>query len=282
VTSAVGWIGLGSIGLPMAQRLLGAGHALHTWARRRDAAAPLLQAGATWHDDPATLAAACDSVFTCVGGPDDVAELQRRLMPRARAGTLFVDCSTAAPRTGQDAERLASDVGVLALDAPVTGGVAGAQRGTLTTFIGGSAAAAARAQPLLATFCQRQVHAGGAGSGYRLKLVNQALMAGSLLAVADAAAWARAAGLDGAQLHDALAGGSGGSFIFNAYWPRMLASDGPASFSLGLLRKDLRLARAEAASLGTPTRLLDAALAAVEAACTRHGPEAGVQRLAAA
>lgn len=279
--SGVGWIGVGSIGLPMAQRLLGAGHALHVWARRRDAAAALLQAGATWHDDPATLAAACDAVFTCVGGPDDVAGLQRQLMPRARAGTLFIDCSTAAPRTGQDAERLASDVGVLALDAPVTGGVAGAQRGTLTSFIGGSADAVARAQPLLAAFCQRQVHAGGAGSGYRLKLVNQALMAGSLLAVADAAAWARAAGLDGGLLHDALASGSGGSFIFNAYWPRMLSADGPASFSLGLLRKDLRLARAEAASLGTPTRLLDAALAAVEVACTRHGPDAGVQRLAA-
>lgn len=279
--SVVGWIGLGSIGLPMAQRLAAAGHVLHTWARRPQAAAPLLGAGAQWHDDPATLAAACDTVFTCVGGPDDVAELHRRLMPRARAGTLFVDCSTAAPRTGEQSAQLAADVGVQTLDAPVTGGVAGAQQGTLTAFVGGSADAAARAQPLLAAFCQRQVHAGGAGGGYRLKLVNQALMAASLLAVADTAVWARNAGLDGALLHDALAAGSGGSFIFNAYWPRMLSAGGPASFSLGLLRKDLRLARAEAASLGAPTRLLDAALAAVEAACTRHGTDAGVQRLAA-
>jgi hypothetical protein len=69
--SVVGWIGLGSIGLPMAQRLAAAGHVLHTWSRHPQAAAPLLEAGAQWHDDPATLAAACDTVFTCVGGPDD-------------------------------------------------------------------------------------------------------------------------------------------------------------------------------------------------------------------
>ena len=276
----VGWIGLGHIGLPMAQRVAGAGFALHTWARRPAAAAPLLRAGAHWCDDAAALAAACDIVCTCVGGPADVIELHRRLMPAARPGTLFIDCSTAAPATAAESARLASNVGVRCLDAPVAGGVAGAQRGTLTSFAGGTAEALARAQPLLAAYSQRVVHAGAAGAGYRVKLINQTLMVGSLLAVADAAMLARAAGLDAAALQTALAGGSGASALFDAYWLRMVAPEGPASFSLGLLRKDLGLARDEAQALGTPTRLLDAALAAVDAACRRHGPEAGLQMLA--
>ncbi|MFT3817151.1 MAG: NAD(P)-dependent oxidoreductase [Rubrivivax sp.] len=277
---SVGWIGLGHIGLPMAQRVLGAGFALHAWARRPEAAAPLLHAGAQWCGDPETLAQRADIVCTCVGGPADVTGLHRRLMPAARPGTLFIDCSTAAPATAIESARLASDVGVACLDAPVTGGAAGAQRGTLTSFVGGPAEALARAQPLLAAYSQRVVHAGAAGAGYRLKLINQTLMVGSLLAVADAAMLARAAGLDAAALKTALAGGSGASALFDAYWLRMMAPEGPASFSLGLLRKDLALARDEAQSLGTPTRLLDAALAAVDTACRRHGADAGLQMLA--
>lgn len=277
---AVGWIGLGHIGLPMAERVHGAGFALHAWARRPEAAAPLLQAGAAWCNEPAALARRADIVCTCVGGPDDVIELHRRLMPAARPGTLFIDCSTAAPATAAACARLAAELGMAWLDAPVTGGVAGARRGTLTSFAGGTAEALARAQPLLAAYSQRVVHAGAAGAGYRVKLINQTLMVGSLLAVADAAMLARAAGLDAAALQTALAGGSGASALFDAYWLRMVAPEGPASFSLGLLRKDLGLARDEAQALGTPTRLLDAALAAVDAACRRHGPEAGLQMLA--
>lgn len=276
----VGWIGVGHIGLPMAQRVRAAGFELAVWARRRDAAAPLLDAGALWCDDPATLARSCDTVCTCVGGPDDVLGLHRTLMAAARPGTLFIDHSTAAPGTAVESARIASGVGVATLDAPVTGGVAGAMRGTLTTFVGGDPAALARARPLLQAFSARIAPCGPHGAGYRVKLVNQTLMVGSLLAVADAAMLARAAGLDGPALKDALAGGSGSSPLFDGYFVRMMSPEGPASFSLGLLLKDLRLARDEAQSVGSPTRLLDAALAAVSAACQRHGPEAGLQMLA--
>jgi 3-hydroxyisobutyrate dehydrogenase-like beta-hydroxyacid dehydrogenase len=279
-TPQVGWIGLGHIGTPMAQRVRAAGFDMRVWARRRDAAAPLVDAGAAWCDDAQDLARRCDIVCTCVGGPDDVLDLHRRLMPAARAGTLFIDHSTAAPGTALESARIASGVGMLTLDAPVTGGVAGATRGTLTTFVGGSAEALARAQPLLQAFSARIAPCGPTGGGYRVKLINQLLMVGSLLAVADAAMLARAAGLDGATLKDALAGGSGSSALFDSYWLRMMAPEGPASFSLGLLHKDLRLARDEALALHTPTRLLDAALAAVDAAGQRHGLEAGLQMLA--
>jgi hypothetical protein len=122
---------------------------------------------------------------------------------------------------------------VLTLDAPVTGGVAGATRGTLTTFVGGSAEALARARPLLQAFSARIAPCGPTGGGYRVKLINQLLMVGSLLAVADAAMLARAAGLDGATLKDALAGGSGSSALFDSYWLRMMAPEGAGQFLAG-------------------------------------------------
>lgn len=282
MTGPVGWIGVGRIGLPMARRVREAGFELRVWARRRAAADALLDAGATWCDDPLELARQCDTVCTCVGGPEDVLGLHRQLMPAARPGTLFIDHSTASPATATESARIASGVGVLALDAPVTGGVAGATRGTLTTFVGGDAAALERARPLLQAFSARIAACGGPGGGYRVKLINQALMAGALLAVADAAMLARTAGLDAATLKDVLAGGSGSSAQFDNYWLRMVTSEGPISFSLGLLHKDLCLARDEAQALGTPARSLDAVLAAVDAACQRHGTDAGVQMLAVA
>ncbi|MEN9630876.1 MAG: hypothetical protein RJA10_4104 [Pseudomonadota bacterium] len=281
VAGRVGWVGVGRIGAPMAQRVRAAGFELAVWARRREAAAGLLDAGAIWCDDPATLARGCDTVCTCVAGPDDVLGLHRTMMAAARPGTLFIDHSTAAPATAVESARIAAGLGLTTLDAPVTGGVAGAARGTLTTFVGGDPAALARARPLLQAFSARIAPCGPHGAGYRVKLVNQTLMVGSLLAVADAAMVARAAGLDGPDLKEALAGGSGGSALFDSYFLRMMAPEGPATFSLGLLLKDLRLARDEAMSLGAPTRLLDAALAAVEVACQRHGPDAGLQMLAA-
>lgn len=278
----VGWIGLGNIGLPMAQRVRAAGFELSVWARRRKAATPLIDAGATWVDDAAELARQCDIVCTCVGTPDDVLGLHQRLLPLARAGSLFIDLTTAAPSTAAESARLASPFGIQLLDAPVTGGVAGAQRGTLTIFAGGDAAVLERARPVLAAFSQRIVPCGAAGGGYRIKLLNQTMLAGVLLGLAEGVMQARANGLDAATLQDALGTGTARSFLFETYLPRMMAGDGAVSFSLGLLRKDLRLAREEALAQGIRTHMLDAALAAIDAAIQRFGDQAGVQMLAAA
>ena len=277
---AVGWIGLGRIGLPMAQRVLGAGWPLHVWARRREAAAAVLAAGATWADTPEQLARSCNTLCTVVGGPDDVLTLHDRLIPQAQPGTVFIDCSTAAVHTAQASQQCAGVHGVHSVDAPVTGGVAGAEQGTLTCFVGGTENALQRATPLLQTFCKRIVHCGPAGSGYRTKLVNQTLVAGTLLGLADAAQLARASGLPAQVLLDTVASGTAASFLLPSYLPRMMSGSGPITFTLGLLRKDLRLALGEAQQLGLQPRLLQAACLAVDDACQRHGSEAGVQMLA--
>lgn len=280
-TPAIGWVGLGHIGAPMAARVLAAGLPLALWARRPAAAQALRAQGAAWCADAAALAAGCDIVVTAVTGPDDVQALHAQMMPAARPGTLFVDLSTATPRTAVLAAALAQRLGHDVVDAPVTGGVAGAQRGSLTALAGGDAAALERAEPLLRAFCARIVPCGPAGSGYRTKLVNQTLVAGVLMGLADGARLARASGLDGTLVQAALGSGTAGGFLFDSYFERMLGQQGPVGFTLGLLLKDLRLARAECEALALPAPLLDAAIAAVAAAAARHGQAAGIQALAA-
>lgn len=281
MTDAIGWIGLGRIGTPMAGRVLDAGLPLQLWARHPAQADALRAAGAQWAPDAETLARSSSIVVTVLGGPDDVAALQSRLMPAARPGTLFIDLSTAAPATGQMGEQLAQAHGHDWLEAPVTGGVAGAERGTLTCFAGGSAAALQRATPLLQCFAQKIVPSGPAGSGYRLKLLNQVLVAGILMGLADGSRLAQAAGLEPQALLPVLGSGTAGSALLESYLPRMLPPGGAVGFTLGLLHKDLRLAAAEAAGLGLAAPLLQAAMAATEAAIERHGAQAGVQMLAA-
>ncbi|MCC6868942.1 MAG: NAD(P)-dependent oxidoreductase [Burkholderiales bacterium] len=277
----VGWIGLGNIGAPMAHRVLAAGFSLRVWARRPEAVGDIARAGADVAATPEALARSCDIVATIVGGPDDVVGLQQRMIGEAKRGSVFVDLTTAAPGTAAAGAALASAAGVGLLDAPVTGGVAGAAKGSLTCFVGGDAAALETVRPLLATFCARIVPCGPAGAGYRMKLVNQTIVAGTLLGVAHGAALARSWDLTAPLVRDALGSGTASGFLFDAYLERMLPPAGAATFTLGMLRKDLRLARAEARTGHGDAAFLDTALAAVDTACTRHGEHAGVQWLAA-
>ena len=281
-TPSVGWIGLGNIGAPMARRVLAAGLPLRVWARRPASTRDLALAGAIVADTPEALARDCDIVATIVGGPDDVVELHRRMIPAARRGAVFVDLTTASPGTASESGALAARAGALAIDAPVTGGVAGAAQGSLTCFVGGDAAALARARPVLAAFCRRIVPCGPPGSGSRMKLVNQTIVAGVLLGLAEGAALARAWGMEAPLVKEALGSGTASGFLFDAYLPRMIEPGGAVTFTLGMLRKDLGLARAEGLALRGDARFLEDALAAVEIACARHGDGAGVQFLAAA
>jgi 3-hydroxyisobutyrate dehydrogenase-like beta-hydroxyacid dehydrogenase len=279
---AVGWIGLGRIGMPMARRVLGAGWRLHVWARRPEAAQALVAQGARWVETPEQLARACDRLVTIVGDSDDVLSIHRRLLPQACAGTVCLEMTTAAPVTATTMSALAAGTNVAILDCPVTGGVSGAQQGSLTTFVGGDAEALERAHPLLAVLCQRIVHCGAHGAGYRMKLVNQTMVAGTLLGLAEGAALARANGFDAALVQQALGSGTASGFLFQSYVQRMLEGDGAVTFTLALLRKDLLLARDEAIACHVETQLLDRALDAVQAASQRFGAHAGVQCLSAA
>lgn len=277
----IGWVGLGRIGEPMAQRVVAAGWPLQVWARQPAATQSLLAAGAEVCTGLEALARTSDIVFTIVGGPADVSELLQTMLPQARPGTVFIDMSTASSLRASPLRKEALARGLHLLDAPVTGGVAGAQRGRLTCFVGGDAEALERARPVLAAFSQHVVPCGPWGSGYRMKLINQTLVAGTLMGLADGARLARAMNLPVAAVPDALARGTAGGLLLESYWARMQQVDGPTTFTLGLLLKDLQLVQEEAEQLDLPLPQVQATLAAVQAACARHGAQAGVQMLAA-
>jgi len=280
-TPCVGWIGLGSMGRPMAERVLAAGWPLAVWARERASAQPLVDQGARWAPSLAELAQGRTHVLTMLRGTEDVRQVHQALLPHVAAGTHVIDMTTAAPGVAGPLASQLQERGANWLDCPVTGGIAGARAGTLTLFAGGAAAAQEGSRPLLERLGQRIVDCGGVGSGYRMKLINQTLMAGALLGLAEGAAMARAGGLGGAALRQALDGCTGSGWMFDAYAERMVDGGGAVGFTLAMLHKDIELALAAAQELGRAgTPVLSQALAVVRSACERHGPQAGVQALA--
>ncbi|NYT63757.1 NAD(P)-dependent oxidoreductase [Alcaligenaceae bacterium] len=275
----IGWVGLGRMGLPMAQRLLQAGHPLYIWARNPEQTLSLRKQGARIATDLIELAQRSQIIVTMLGDTSDVESVYQGMLPGMQPGTIFIDMTTAAPRLASAlAELVASKQGQF-MDAPVTGGVAGAAKGVLTHFVGGDADVLQRSTALLAQLGQRAVHCGPAGSGYRMKLVNQTIIAGTMLGLAEGMALARGSHFSIDLLTTALNKGTASGLLFDSYAERMMQGGGDVTFTLGLLRKDLRLAEAEAEQQQKPSLFLKFAVQCLNAACDRYGAHAGVQTL---
>ncbi len=249
----IGVIGLGTMGAPMARHLLEAGHQVMVHNRTRQRELPLAELGATRCESPAAAARDADAVLTCVSdspdleqvlfGPDGVAET----IPQ---GAIVVDCSTVSPAvTARLAARLAEQ-GVGMVDAPVSGGSEGAERGTLTVFAGGDSDHVQRATPLLEAFSGRITHLGPPGAGQLGKAVNQVMIAGAYAGVAEGIALAEKAGLPMDELVEALSGGAAGSWVLTNRSGNMIRDSYPLGFKLALHRKDLGIALDEAARAG--------------------------------
>jgi 3-hydroxyisobutyrate dehydrogenase len=278
----IGFIGLGLMGQPMAANLLAAGYRLRVHSRTRAKAAPVVEAGATWCDDPAAAARDADAVITIVGGPDDVASLYRgAVFPAARAGALLVDMTTSSPRLAATLHGEAAARGLRMVDAPVTGGTAGATAGSLAIMVGGDEADYRAALPMLERLGKRIAWCGPAGSGQRLKLTNQTMVACILLGLAEGLGLAAAGGLDIARLVPTLAEGTAGGVLFKAYAEKMVAGDFAATFSVAHFVKDLRLALGEAETLGLEPAGLRAALGQFERLARERGDALGIQAIAA-
>ena len=241
----VGWIGLGRMGGPMAFRLLAAGHELSVWARHQQSAEALLAAGARWAASPGDLAAESDAVVTMVGGPLDVAAVydgEPGIIACARPGTLLIDCTTSSP---QVARRLAADArerDLRMLDAPVSGGPTGAERGELSIMVGGAAVDLAHAQPLLAALGATIVHQGDAGAGQAAKLANQVLLASSMAGIVEAFEAVIRLGLSPDTAIRSLEAGIARSPLLAYVWPRLRDGDLAPGFRITHFVKDLELA----------------------------------------
>jgi len=250
----VGFVGLGTMGGAMASNVARAGFIVTAWNRTAGRAAELADLGVSLAASPAAVAAASDVVVTIVSdtpdveavlfGPDGVAS-------GAVRGSVVVDMSTISPSATRDfAARLAGQ-GVAMLDAPVSGGSEGAKKGTLSIFVGGSDADLERVRPVLAAMGTTITLVGPIGSGQAVKAVNQVILAGTYLGVAEGIVLAIKAGLDVEQTVAALSGGAAQSWVLANRSGRMLANDYPLGFKVALHRKDLGIALQLARETGT-------------------------------
>ncbi len=249
----VGFIGPGIMGSPMAQNLIKAGHVVSVYARRPDAAKPLVDVGAVFCASPAEAAMHADVIFTIVSDTPDVEQVifgERGIVEGAKPGTVIVDMSTISPTsTKQFAERLEKK-GLEMMDAPVSGGETGAINGTLSIMAGGKMEVFERVKPLFECMGKNIVHVGGNGAGQVAKACNQIVVAVTIEAVAEALTFARRNGADPGKVREALMGGFAGSRIMEVHGKRMLDNDFRPGFKVGLHQKDMRIVMETAHQLG--------------------------------
>jgi 3-hydroxyisobutyrate dehydrogenase len=259
----VGFIGLGNMGLPMAGNLVKAGHAVVGFDQ---VPAALQRAGARGVRQEASAAAAAadiDVVVTMLPAGSQVLEVyQSGVLKAAAPATLFIDSSTIDVTSARTAHRLAAEAGMLALDAPVSGGVGGAEAASLTFMAGGSAAAFAKAKPILDAMGRRVIHCGDAGAGQAAKICNNMMLGINMLGVSEAFTLAERLGLSAKALFDVASASSGQSWALTSYCPVPgLVPNAPSNndykpgFASALMLKDLKLAQEAAAAAGATTPL---------------------------
>ncbi|MEW6165363.1 MAG: NAD(P)-dependent oxidoreductase [Pseudomonadota bacterium] len=261
----IGFIGLGGMGGPMAGHLLAAGHELHVWSRRPAGADFLLERGARRADSPVELARRCGIVCTNVTGSADVAGLAARLLEGFAPGGIHVDFSTIAPAAARELAARYLERGVDFVDAPVSGGTAGAQAATLAIMWGGRVELAARLDPLFRCLGKTVVRIGAAGAGQVAKACNQMAMVAAIEACAEAARLADAAGVDFARVRTALQGGSAASRVLDVFGGRMAARDFAAGVEARLHHKDFAMLLAEAAGAAIPLPVAGAVMQQLDA-----------------
>ena len=251
----VGFIGLGIMGRGMAANLLAKGFDVAVWNRTASRADGLVEAGAARAESPAAVARACPIVITCVSdtpdveavvlGPEGVAE-------GVASGSLVIDCSTISPQATLEIAQALEAKGASMLDAPISGGSEGAEKGTLSIMVGGRAEDFERAGPYLEAMGTTITHVGAQGAGQTVKLVNQILVVGNCVAMCEALLFAQAGGVDLRKTFDAISQGAAGSWMFTNRAPQIIRRDWSPGFMVSLQQKDLRLVLAAADEMGVP------------------------------
>jgi 3-hydroxyisobutyrate dehydrogenase len=241
------------MGAAMAANLARAGFHVAAWNRTPGRAPELANLGVETAASPAAAAADAEIVVICVSNTPDVEAVlfgPDGVVGGARAGTLIVDCSTIAPSGSWDFAARLKEHGLSMVDAPVSGGSEGAKNATLTIFVGGEEADFERARPVLEALGRTITHVGPIGAGQAVKAVNQVILAGTYLGVAEGIVLAIKAGLDVEQVVEALGGGAAQSWVLANRSGRMIDNDYPLGFKVALHRKDLGIALDLANQLG--------------------------------
>ncbi len=260
----IGFIGLGNMGAPMAANLAKAGHDVTGF----DTAGVSVE-GVTKAETATDAVRGAEAVITMLPNGDILRAVADQIIPHMEKGAVFIDCSTVDVDSARAVADQAEQAGLLAVDAPVSGGIGGAAAGTLTFMAGGSDAAFAKAAPLFEIMGQKAVHCGAAGAGQAAKICNNMILGVTMIATCEAFALADKLGLDRQKMFDVVSTSSGYSWTMNAYCPAPgVGPQSPADngykpgFAAELMLKDLRLSQqaAESADADTPMGQIAAAL----------------------
>jgi 3-hydroxyisobutyrate dehydrogenase len=257
----IAFLGLGAIGRPMAARVAGSGLPLTVWNRTSSRAADFAREfGARHAASPADAARDADVVVTCMPTSQDVASLldgPEGLLAGLGDGATLIDCTSGDPATSRKIRDMLAQKNVGYIDAPVSGGTTGAEKGTLTIMVGGDAAVLERARPVLETFGQKIVHCGDVGAGDAVKAVNNAFLATHILAAAEGLAALVKMGVDPKVALDVINASSGRSNAsMNLIPERVITRKFPRTFRLALLEKDVGIAAEVARDTRVPAPIL--------------------------
>lgn len=251
----IGFVGLGKMGQPMAERLLAAGHTLHVFNRSRGAVDALAARAARPADSAAQVAQRAEVVLTALPTPDSVDAVYAEMAQAAHTGQLYADHSTVSPSLNRRCAELLSSKGAAYLDAPVSGGPGGARAGTLTVMVGGDRATFERALPVFEAFGKNIQLCGPTGAGQVVKLINQLLVGVHSAAAAEAAVFGAKLGADPRVVLDLIGTSFGGSTMLTRHLPRFMSRDFSGATPIRLLLKDLGLIHDEAKQADVPVLL---------------------------
>ena len=256
-----GVIGLGAMGEPMARHLANAGLLAMVWNRSGEKAAVLAkECGVIAATDPAQLAAGCNVILTCVSADRDLLDVVGQLIPGVQRGSVLIDTSTVSPATARKVADSLSNVGCDFVDAPVSGGVEGAQKGTLSVMAGGESANISRIKPVLEAISSTVTHMGPVGAGQATKAVNQVMIAGIAEAVCEALALSEKLNLPSERLLSVVGAGAAGSWFLGHRGSTMLENEFDVGFKLSLLLKDLLICQSLAQDLDISMPTVEAAI----------------------
>ena len=246
------FIGLGVMGFPMAGHLAAAGHDLNVFNRTPAKA----QLWAQTHrgvvaDEISQAVAGCEVIVLCVGNDDDVRGVVELALPAMTPGAVIVDHTTTSAKLAKQMAKMASDVGCHFVDAPVSGGQAGAQNGQLAVMVGGDELAVAKITPVVDAYAKAIKHMGGPGAGQLTKMANQICIAGVVQGLAEAVTFAKRAGLDPEDVYDAISKGAAQSWQMDNRWRTMAQGQFEFGFAVDWMRKDLGLVLDEARTNGS-------------------------------
>ena len=278
----VAFIGIGVMGKSMAGHILEAGYPLTVYNRTQSKADDLVARGATWADSPATAAEGADVVITIVGFPADVEATyfgDSGVFKTIKTGALVIDMTTSSPILAKRIAEAASELGVGSLDAPVSGGDLGAREARLSIMIGGEQRDFDRAQPLFDIMGKNIQLQGPAGSGQYTKMCNQIAIASGMVAIGEALAYAKVAGLDPKQVLASIETGAAGSWSLSNLAPRALDGDFAPGFFVKHFIKDMKIALESASEMGLELPGLELAKGLYDKLSGQGGADDGTQAL---